>query len=729
MNGIPSPLADVWREAEQIKVPDDLESRSFQLSSAGVSWRAAPPVEDFPKSVLLKLYRDMMLTRATDREIVKFLQKGLAFGKHLMCTGNEATAVGATSAARPNDWVALAVRDLGAWVVRGVSLDKLLAQACGRTDGLTRGWDGSLHMGHLPTRMIGLISHLGTSIPIAAGCAFAARYREADDVTLAFAGDGATSTGDFHEGLNIASVLRLPLVIVIENNQWAFGTPTALQYAVPTLALRALAYGRTVEGHVVDGTNVLTVFDTVRRALERARAGGGISIIETVSMRLEGHSVADPFTTYVPAEQLARWRAKDPIASFRSRLLAAAVVTEDDLDETDARATEEVIQAALVTEQSPVATDHDIEARVFVSASPSYPPRVDPPANGVRLSYHQAIQDALLEEMDRRSDLFIIGEDVGISNGAFKVTEGFSKRYDKIDWTDYWQTGTPVRQRRVIDAPISEAGFCGLALGAVANGLRAVVEFQYADFASEAFKMIVNYAATQTARGTGPVPIVFRLPSGWAPNTSIFHSVNPESWFASTPGLKIVAPATAFDAKGLLKAAIHDDNPVLFLEYKRLYRIRPERVPPELNLAIPEDEYVVPIGKGLVVKAGSDLSVISYASQLWRALDAVQRVEKEDGVSIELLDLRSLVPFDAELISRSVEKTNRALVTCEAPRTGCFGHTIVGEIINRSFHALDAPVKLVASANTPVPFAPALERAHLPTVEKLVVAIRQLLAY
>ena len=721
--------ADVWREADQVRVPDDLETRSLQISSAGVSWRAAPHVGDFPKPVLLKLYRDMALTRGADTEIVKFLRKGLAFGKHLMCTGNEATAVGAASAARPSDWVTLAVRDLGAWVVRGVSLDKLLAQACGRTDGLTRGWDGSLHMGSLPARTIGLISHLGTFIPIAAGCAFAAHYRGTDDVALAFSGDGATSTGDFHEGLNIASVLRLPLVIVIENNQWAFGTPTRLQHALPTLALRALAYGRTVEGHVVDGTNVLTVFDTVRRALRRARAGQGISIIEAVSMRLEGHSIADPFTTYVPAEQLAQWHEKDPIATFRSRLIAANLVTEEELDATDSCVADEVIEAALLAEQSPAATDDDIEARVFVPSSVPYTPLADPPEDGVRLSYHRAIQDALREEMDRDPDLFIIGEDVGISNGAFKVTEGFSKRYDKIDWADYWKTDDAFRQRRVIDAPIGEAGFCGLALGAVADGLRVVVEFQYADFASEAFKMIVNYAATQTVRGTGPLPIVFRMPAGWAPNSSLYHSVNPESWFASTPGLKILAPATAFDAKGLLKAAIHDNNPVLFLEYKRLYRIRPDKTPAELNLAIPEDDYVVPIGKGWIVKEGRDLSVITYGSQLWRALEAVHRVEKEDGVSIELVDLRSVVPFDADLVYQSVEKTSRALVTCEAPRTGCFGNTIVGEIITRSFNALDAPVKLVAAANTPVPFAPALERAHLPTVEKLVGAIRELLAH
>ena len=493
--------------------------------------------------------------------------------------------------------------------------------------------------------------------------------------------------------------------------------------------MRALAYGKTVEGHWVDGTNALSVYETVQRAVERARSGGGISIIETMSMRLEGHSIADPFATYVPAEQLATWHEKDPIATFRTRLLAADLVTESDVAATDAAVLEEVKQAGLAAKQSPAAADDDIEARVFVPASMPYPERVDPPSEGAHVSYHQAIQDALREEMDRDPKLFIIGEDVGISNGAFKVTDGFSKRYDQIDWADYWNTTKRPHQRRVIDAPIAEAGLCGLALGAVTNGLRAIVEFQYADFASEAFKMIVNYAATQAPRGMGPVPVVFRMPSGWAPNTSIYHSVNPESWFASTPGLKIVAPATAHDAKGLLKAAIHDDNPVLFLEYKWLYRIRPEKTPSVLDLAIPEDDYVVPIGKGRLVQEGRDLSVIAYGSQVWRAVQAAEQVEREDGVSIEVVDLRSVAPLDVDLITQSVEKTARAIVTCEAPRTGCFGQTVVGEIVRRAFDSLDAPVQLVAAADTPVPFAPRLEAPHLPTVEKLVAAIRELLAH
>jgi len=241
--------------------------------------------------------------------------------------------------------------------------------------------------------------------------------------------------------------------------------------------------------------------------------------------------------------------------------------------------------------------------------------------------------------------------------------------------------------------------------------------------------MIVNYAATQTVREMGPVGIVMRFPAGWATSTSAYHSVNPETWFASTPGLKIVAPITAFDAKGLLKAAVRDNNPVLYLEYKNYYRIKPEKLPQELNLPVPEEDYVVPIGKARVAKPGTDLTIISFGSQTIRALEAAHLIEKEDGASVEVIDLRTLLPLDVDTLQASVRKTGRALVTCESPRTGSFGTTIVTEIVRTCFEYLDAPVRLVAAADTPVPFAPALEEAHLPTRGKVVAAARDLLKY
>lgn len=724
-----SSLADIYQELEQIDVTRDLDQKSLHVSAAGLSWVPAPVLDGFSKEQLLQLYYFMGLTRATDLEIVKMSRKGLALGKHLPCTGNEATAVGATAALQPGDWATLAIRDLGAFLVRGVPASKVIAQACGRMEGLSDGWDGSLHMGHKASKVVGLISHLGTLIPLGAGCAFGENYQGRDAVALAFVGDGTTSTGDVHEALNICSVMDIPLVLVIENNQWAFGTPNRLEYATPTLSLRALGYGKNTEGYWIDGTNVVTVFDTISKAVARARGTKGVTIVEAATMRMDGHSLADPFTSYVPAEQLNTWKAKDPIATFRDRLVKARVATAKELDAVDAKIAAEVLEAAIKTEQSPKPVAVDIEKQVLAPA-PVFPNALNvPTGKGKTITYHQAIREALDEELARDPNVFMIGEDIGVSNGAFKITEGFSKKYDGIDWAQTWnKKDAPFKQRRIIDSPIAEAGYVGIALGAQLAGLTPIVEFQYADFASEAFKMIVNYAATQNVRQMGPVGIVMRFPSGWATNTSIYHSVNPESWFASTPGLKIVAPITAFDAKGLLKAAVRDGNPVLFLEYKNYYRIKPERLPEGLNLPVPEEDYVVPIGKARVAREGTDVTIVSFGSQTIRALEAAAQLAQE-GISAEVIDLRTVLPLDIETIAASVKKTNRVIVTCEAPRTGSFGTTIVTEIVRSSFDDLDAPVQLVAAADTPVPFATELEEAHLPTTAKVAAAARALLKY
>ncbi len=718
-----------FSELSNLDYVKDLPGRSLLITTDGFEWRNTKALESYPRDLLLTFYYWIALTRGVDTEMVKLSRKGLALGKILRCIGNEASAVGAAYALRQDEWVTTAIRDLGAFLIKGLSVESILGQSCGRMDGVTQGWDGSLHLGSRKHYLAGLVSHLATLVCTATGCAFQEVYRNTHKAALAFIGDGSTSTGDFHEALNIASVLRLPLVVVVENNQWAFGTPGRQQYAVATLAMRALGYGPEVQGVVVDGTDVLAVHECVSAALERARTERKMTIIETISMRMDGHSLADPFSRYVPSDQLAIWKAKDPIATFDLRLVESGLVTEEELRSIDLRIKEEILQAALAVEASPAAFSENLSDRVFVPTQTRGIELLLPRSEGAHITYHQAIHDALDEELTRDPDLFIIGEDIGISDGAFKITEGFTKKFDGLDWASVWNTKEPFTQRRIVDAPLAEAGFTGMAIGAVLSGLRAVVEFQYADFSSEAFKMLVNYASTETVRGMGPLPIVFRMPSGWAPSTSIYHSVNPESWYASTPGLKIVAPATAFDAKGLLKAAIRDGNPVIFLEYKHIYRPRPSSLPKELDLPVPDEDYFVPIGRARVVKAGTDLSIITYGSQVHRALEAALLVEREDAASVEVLDLRTLVPFDKVAIRETVKKTSRVLVTCEAPQTGCFGNTIVAEIVESCFDYLDAPVRLLAAADTPVPFATNLERMHLPTMEKIVATVRELLAY
>ena len=708
-----------------------LVAGSAHIFSGGINWIPAPRPETLGLSPpqLLELYYYMALMRRIDKEISNMFLKGMAFGKHLPGTGNEATAIGASYALEKLDWVTLGIRDIGVYALRGLPIEKLLMQACGKKDGPTNGWDGSLHMGDKNSRTIGLISHLGTSIALATGCAFSENYRKTGNAALAFCGDGTTSTGDYHEALRIASVMRLPLVVVVESNQWAFGTPNKLQFSGPTLALEALSNGPSVEGYWIDGTNILTVYSTVKTALEKAKKNKIISVIEATTMRLEGHSLVDPHTSYVPAEQLKIWRDKDPISRYKEVLLNSGIATMDDFATINSKIEGEFRVAVELTEKAPPPDESDFRNKVFVP-SPKHPNELSSPPQGRnKMTYHEAIRGALRETLIKDPDVFIIGEDIGVSGGAFKITAGFSQEFDGVDWKEWWTKDELAPQRRIRDAPVAEAGFCGLALGALFGGLKAIVEFQYADFSSEAFKMIVNYAATQNVRNMGPMHIVFRMPSGWAPSTSIYHSVNPESWFASTPGLKIVAPITAFDAKGLLKASIYDGNPILFLEYKDHYRRQPDKLPPELNLHVPEEEYWVPIRKARVVKEGKNISVITFGSQIFKVLEAVREIEKRLNVSIEVIDLRTIVPYDRECISKSVRKTNRALVTCEAPQTGCFGNTIAHNIQWDNFQYLDAPVRLIGAADTPSPFAKQLENLHLPTTEKLITAIEELLNY
>lgn len=680
---------------------------------------ADPLALGLDKNKCLDLYYWMRLTRSVDEKIEAMHRQGKAFGKHLLSTGNEATAVGAAYALnlKQHDWVCMAIRDLGAFLAGGMAPEQVIAQPCGKAISPTKGWDASLHMSDPHKHLIGLISHLGIMPCIATGFAFAEVHSETNGVALAFSGDGATSTGSFHEALKIASVKKLPLVVVIENNQLAFGTPNSLQYAVPSLAFSALAYGSHVEGCIVDGMNILAVYEAVQNAVVRAREKRIITLIEARTMRMRGHSLADPYQNYVPEEQLQQWAEKDPIDSYQKFLLGGGIATESDFKQIDETVQEEIDDAEQTVLASPEPDASAIEQKIYSTPTlRERPALLVPPFEGRRMKYGEAISEAMRELMEQDSDVILLGEDVGIMGGAFGLTKGFLEQFGP---------------ERVLDMPIAETGFCGFAAGAALRGLRIIVEFQFADFISHAKEIITHYCATHAVRGIGALPIVFRAPAGWSESVGMFHSANVESWFASIPGLKIVAPITAFDAKGLMKSAIYDNNPVIFLEYKKYYRIKPDSdlLPPELNTPLPDGDYCVPIGKARVLKEGRDITLVGYGSQVFRALEAAAALEQNDKISVEVIDLRSIIPWDAECILQSAQKTGRIIVTCEAPRTGCFGQTIAHEIQEQAFRNLKSPVRLVAAADTPVPFAKVLEEAHLPRAEKICRAIRETLAF
>lgn len=714
-----------------------------------LEWLPAPTLDSvgLEKKQLLDLYYYMSLTRELDRAIEKLTSQGRAFGKHLMSAGNEATAVGVGYALQKQDWMAVSIRDLGAFLARGTSLEKILATSCARRSSPTGGWDAGLHMSDLENRNEGIISHLATNPAIATGLIFAEEYLRNDPdvlkrdtclkaIACAFSGEGATSSGGVHEALNIATVRNLPYVFVIENNQWAFGTPTKLQYKAPVLSLRALAY--EAEGYTIDGTNVLTVYHVMKQAIEYARKHNQTVIVETRSFRYAGHSIVDrsrdrnrPCPDYMPLEEYEAWKKKDPLITYPALLLHTSVATQKDLDDIHERIKDEIAtaEARVLAERPPDATD--IERQVYVPSPKHKNTLLAPPREGRRITYHESIREVLKEIMDENPKAFLIGEDIGIRGGAFKITEGFLKRYDGIDWNEWWDKTELFPERRVIDAPLAEKGFCGLALGAALRGLSPIVEFQYIDFMSDADTMLRKWAATATVKNMGPLHIVFRGPAGWAKSAGPYHGENPESHYAGTPGLKIVAPITSFDAKGLLKAAIQDGNPVIFLEYKEYYRISPDKLPPELNTPIPEADYIVPIGKARILKEGNRVSVVTFGSQVFRVLQAVHALEAEhnDTSLIEVIDLRSIIPWDTECVAQSLQKTGKLLVSCEASKTGSFGNTIVAWAAEHAFKYLDGPIPLVAACDTPVPFAEELEKAHLPTAEKVKAALEKLLAY
>ncbi len=648
---------------------------------------------------LLGVYRNMVITRGVEERGHILYRQGKIPGSFYTGRGNEAAAVGVATAMGPDDVGAPLHRDMGVHITRGVQPWHIFAQYMGRQDGPTHGRDGNVHMAESSLGLIAMVSHLPAMLPVAIGAGLAFRIREEARVALAWFGEGASARGDTHEGMTFAGTRELPVVFVCDNNQWAYSTPTHLEYATEHVADRAQAYG--FEGVVVDGTDVLAVYREAKRAIEKARAGGGPTLLECLTLRMEGHAVHDD-AFYVPKVMFEKWAESDPIERFRTWLRANVDMTDEEEDE-------------ISTGVKKLLNDELQRAEAVADAGSRRPParrlrlgrrpRHATPQVMAELTYLQAISDALRTEMRRDKRVFLIGEDVGVYGGAFKVSLGFQEEFGP------W---------RVIDAPLAETAIIGACTGASMMGLRPVAEMQFADFVSCAWDQLVTVAAKQRWRVGTPVPIVVRLPSGGGFSGGPFHSQNPESSFAHVPGLKCVCPATPEDAKGLLISAIEDPSPVLFFEHKHLYR--------RIKGEVPEERYTVPIGKARTHRLGKDISVITWGAMVYTADEAAQQLEK-DGVSVEVLDLRSVMPWDKAAVLDSVRKTSKVLVLHEDTRTGGFGAEIAATIAEEAFEDLDAPVKRIAAPDTPVPFSPPLEKAFIPQVEDVVAGLRDLAGY
>ena len=646
---------------------------------------------------LRALHRALLVPRVIEEKALVLLRQG-RLSKWFSGIGQEAIAVGVTSALRSNDWILPMHRNLGVWTTRSVDMLRLFRQLFGKSGGFTHGRDRTFHFGLPEKSLVGMISHLGAMLPVACGLGLSSQLQRSERVAATFTGDGSTSEGDFHEALNLAAVWKLPVIFVIENNQYGLSTPTREQYACRRLSDRAAGYG--MPGATVDGNDILAVYEAVTIAAQRARAGDGPTLLEFETFRMRGHEEASG-TAYVPPGLFEEWAKKDPLARFETLLKAKGVISNSEIDALrDSIKTEvdRLADEALETPE-PKSTRAKEIASVYAAGPVPAPPAPNTPSREMR--YIDAISEALALGMRRDPRIVLMGQDIAEYGGAFKVTKGFVLEFGK---------------GRVRNTPIIESGILGAALGLAIDGLVPVVEMQFGDFITCGFNQIVNNLAKTHYRWGASVPCVIRTPSGGGTGAGPFHSQNVEAWFTHVAGLRVVAPATPEDAKGLLLASLAEPNPVLFMEHKLLYR--------SLKGLVPEGYFTTPLGKARIARPGGDLTIVAYGVAVHWALDAAKALSAE-GFEVEVIDLRTLVPWDRETVLQSVRRTAKVLVLHEAPLTGGFGAEVAATIAQEAFDDLDAPVTRLGGSDTPIPFAEALEEMLspkpdlLPTLKKL----------
>jgi len=652
---------------------------------------------------LRQLYRQLLLPRLVEEKMLLLLRQG-KLSKWFSGMGQEAIAVGVASALAADDWILPMHRNLGVFTVRGVPLPALFRQLFGKEGGFTKGRDRSFHFGILDKRIVGMISHLGAMLPVADGLALAARLKGTKQVAAAFTGDGATSEGDFHEAVNLAAVWKLPVIFVIENNQYGLSTPVAEQYACRELADKGIGYG--IPGMAVDGNDVLAVRRAVERAADRARHGDGPSLLEFKTFRMRGHEEASG-TAYVPPTLFAEWGSKDPVARLERMLFDGGLLTQAEA-EAERGALKATIDAAVedaLAAPAPVSTAERELADVFAAGTRGGPSAAEPEMAGApERRYVDAVSDGLREVMRSDPRVVLLGQDIAEYGGVFKVTEGFAEEFGKA---------------RVRNTPIIESGAVGAALGLALDGFVPMVEMQFGDFITCGFNQVVNNLAKTHYRWGAPVPVVLRVPVGGGVGAGPFHSQNVEAWFTQVAGLKVVAPATPYDAKGLLIAAFADGNPVLYLEHKFLYR--------SAKGPVPQAAYSVPLGRARVARSGRHATVVTYGVGVTWGLEAAEALAAE-GREIEVLDLRTLVPWDVEAVLDSARRTGRVLVLHEAPLSGGYGAEVAAVLAREAFEWLDAPVARLGGLDIPIPFSKALEEVFMPK-GRLLPALRDLLAY
>ena len=654
--------------------------------------------KDISNETLKEIYKNLLLPRMIEEKMLVLLRQG-RISKWFSGIGQEAISVGATMALQADEWIMPLHRNLGVFTSRNMPLSKLFKQWQGDRDGYSKARERSFHFGNKEHHICGMISHLGPQLAIADGVALAYKLKKQEKVSLTFTGDGGTSEGDFHEALNTAAVWDLPVIFIIENNGYGLSTPTSEQYRCKNLVDKAAGYG--IEGIQIDGNNVLTVYDTIKGVRDYCIKNQKPYLIECMTFRMRGHEEASG-VKYVPKNLFEEWEKKDPIKNYEAWLQQEKILSVDDITSLRAEIKnhiEEELKAGFVSEKIIADTEEEVED-VYAPSIVNHQLSIDTPSTEKK--FINAISDALEQSLNKHSNLVLMGQDIAEYGGAFKVTEGFVEKFGK---------------ERIRNTPLCESAIVGAALGLSLEGYKSVMEMQFGDFVTVGFNQIINNLAKIHYRWGQNADVVIRMPTGGGVGAGPFHSQSNEAWFVHTPGLKVVYPSSPIDAKGLLIAAINDPNPVMFFEHKALYR--------SITGPVPDQYYEIEIGKAKHIRSGDDISIITYGAGVhW----AIEYAEKNPSISIDITDLRTLLPLDHDAIKNAVSRTGKVLILHEDTLTGGVGGEIAAWIAEHCYTLLDAPVMRCASLDTPIPFSIELEKNFM-AYSRLGEAIEKLIAY
>jgi 2-oxoisovalerate dehydrogenase E1 component len=652
-------------------------------------------------NVRQSLYYTMQLIRRCEEQLARCHQRGLVHGACHTYVGQEAIAAGVCAHLRESDVVLSTHRGHGHALAKGLAPRELIAELFGRETGCSRGRGGSMHLFAPEIGLMGTTGIVGPNILQAVGAGYSFKLLKSDRVAVAFFGDGAVNNGAFHEGLNLASIWKLPVLFVCENNQYATEVPFDYASGIPDVGRRAADYGMT--GFEVDGNDVVSIYEVADEAISRARAGGGPTLLECKTYRTRPHAEGMGDFSYRTRDEVEQWKTRCPI----KRLRDASGVADDSVlrrqFEAIDKEVDELVDAALRDAEHAPWPDASAATRHVYCEEPAQVPQ-PPPPDSRQTTFVEATRETLEYEMGRNPRIFVLGEGIGRRGGNFRTTEGL---YDLFG------------PARLCDTPISERGFVGLGCGAAMTGARPVIDFMFIDFINDAFGEMVNQIAKMQYMSSGRLrmPILLRGCIGVGHSAATHHSSSFYSIYSHIPGLRVVVPSTPYDAKGLFLRALRCHDPVLFLEHRELMAVKGP---------VPDEPYEIEFGQASVVRAGSDVTIVALALMVHRALAAAEKLQAE-GIAVEVIDPRTVSPLDLDTILQSVAKTGRLLIVDEEYGPCSVASEVAARVADAGFDDLDAPIKRLNGAYAPTPYSPPLEAAVTPQVEDIRQAVKELM--